>query len=144
MIVAFEIYLNLPEKHKSSYLRDPEDRSILRLQLSLSALLARIERHEVELCELVELLQILDPFRINLFIPLLKPNGKNVCEYQVYSHTGIGFVRYLRKIETRLEDHSVQGVAWRLVPLSCKSSLPPKVRTLIHSADFALVSGITT
>ena len=53
------------------HLRNAKDDSIWTLKLSLSALLARIERHKIELLELVKLLEVLDPLRICLFVTLL-------------------------------------------------------------------------
>ncbi len=62
------------------HLRNAKDGSIWTLKLSLSALLARIERHEVELVEFVQLFQILLPFRIWRRVVLLPWNTmRNDC-----------------------------------------------------------------
>jgi hypothetical protein len=65
------------------HLGNAEDGPVLCLDLAFRPLLARIEGHEVELRELVELLEVLQPLGIRNFSLLTSSDGSGRPHYRI-------------------------------------------------------------
>ena len=112
-------------ENKPTHLRNTEDGTIRALKQRLSALCARVEWYEVKLREFVELLQILQPFRIRQYTFLLpmaytQCNGVAASEPILAPSPG---KEYLGELQACNVDHGVKRITRRFLPLGRKSGL---------------------